>query len=99
MTKYVAPNLRGPKLVWIPSKSEWMFVGTMALEAWFNRFLIVHHVLNKVMKLSAHPNPMPSENWVKSKCYNIQTIYKYYNSNCGDLLEIFDGLHIWVEAC
>jgi hypothetical protein len=22
MTKYVAPNLRGPKLVWIPSKSE-----------------------------------------------------------------------------
>jgi hypothetical protein len=35
MSKYVAPNLRGPKLVWVSSKSGWMCVGTMALEAWF----------------------------------------------------------------
>jgi hypothetical protein len=33
MPKYVAPNLRGPKLVWVPSKSGCLFVGTMALEA------------------------------------------------------------------
>jgi hypothetical protein len=31
--KYVSPNLRGPKLVWVPSKSGRMCVGTMALEA------------------------------------------------------------------
>jgi hypothetical protein len=69
MPKYVAPNLRGPKLVWVASKGGWMCVGTMALEAWFNWSHIVHHMLSQVMKLSAHPNPMPSENWVKSKCY------------------------------
>jgi hypothetical protein len=44
-------------------------VGTMALEAWFHGDIIVHHMLNQVLKLSAHPNPMPSENWVKFKCY------------------------------
>jgi hypothetical protein len=31
MPKYVAPNLRGPKLVWVPSKSGWMFVGTISI--------------------------------------------------------------------
>ena len=33
MPKYVAPNLKGPKLVWVPSKHGLMYVGTMALEA------------------------------------------------------------------
>jgi hypothetical protein len=32
MPKYVAPNLRGPKLVWVPSKSGWLFVGTIGIE-------------------------------------------------------------------
>jgi hypothetical protein len=45
MPKYVAPNLRRPKLVWVPSKSRWICAGTMALEAWFNGILIVHHIL------------------------------------------------------
>ena len=31
MTKYVAPNLRGPKLVWVPLKSGWLFVGTIGI--------------------------------------------------------------------
>ena len=31
MPKYVAPNLRGPKLVWVPSKTGWLFVGTMGI--------------------------------------------------------------------
>jgi hypothetical protein len=31
MPKYVAPNLRGPKLVWVPSKSGWLFVGTIGI--------------------------------------------------------------------
>jgi hypothetical protein len=35
LPKYVAPNLRGPKLVWVPSKSGWMCICTMALETWF----------------------------------------------------------------
>ena len=53
LPKYVTPNLKGPKLVWVPSKSGWMFVGTMSLEAWFNRILIVHHMLSQVLKPSA----------------------------------------------
>jgi hypothetical protein len=46
LPKYVAPNLRGPKLVWVPSKSGWMCVGTMALETWFNWVIIVHHMID-----------------------------------------------------
>ena len=43
------------------------------------------------MKSSAHPNPMPRENQVKSKCYQhtsaiIQVV--------GDSLDIFDDLQI-----
>ena len=29
LPKYVAPNLRGPKIVWVPSKSGWLIVGTI----------------------------------------------------------------------
>jgi hypothetical protein len=90
MPKYIARNLRRPKLVWVPSKSGWLFIGTMALEAWFNGIIIIHHMLIQVIKLSAYPNPIPSENWVKSKSYNIQVSY----SSCGDSLELFDGLQI-----
>jgi hypothetical protein len=32
LPKYVAPNLRESKLVWVPSKSESLFVGTMHIE-------------------------------------------------------------------
>ena len=31
MPKYVAPNLRGPKLVWVPPKSGWLIVGTIGI--------------------------------------------------------------------
>ena len=40
--------------------------------------------MNQVMKLSAHPNPMPSENWVKSKCYQYTSVLCQV---VGDLLE------------
>jgi len=93
LPKYVAPNLRGPKLVWVPSKSGWLCLGTMALEAWFNWFYLIHHVIE-------------SSNWslvlfssqclvktMKFKCYNIQVSC----SNCGDLLEIFDGLQTYLS--
>jgi len=30
--KYVAPNLRGPKLVWVPPKSGWMSVDTIGIQ-------------------------------------------------------------------
>jgi hypothetical protein len=66
--------LRVPKLIWVPPKSEWLIVGTLALEAWFNRDLSVHHMLSQVLKLSANHIPIPSPNWVKSKCYNIQVL-------------------------
>jgi hypothetical protein len=31
MPKYVAPNLRGPKLIWVPSKSGCMCVGIIGI--------------------------------------------------------------------
>ena len=31
MPKYVVPNLRGPKIVWVPSKSGWLFIGTIGI--------------------------------------------------------------------
>jgi hypothetical protein len=31
LPKYVALNLRGPKLVWVPSKSELLIVGTIGI--------------------------------------------------------------------
>ena len=40
------------------------------------------------MKPSAHPNPMPSENWVKSKCYqHTSVIFKLWW-----FIGLFDGL-------
>ena len=46
MPKYVALNMRGPKLVWVSSKGGWLFVGTMALKTWFNGIIIVHIMLS-----------------------------------------------------
>ena len=31
LPKYVAPNLREPKLVWVASKSRWLIVGTIGI--------------------------------------------------------------------
>ena len=31
MPKYVASNLRGPKLIWVLSKSGWLFVDTIGI--------------------------------------------------------------------
>jgi hypothetical protein len=31
MPKYVAPNLRGPKLVLVPLKSGWLIIGTIGI--------------------------------------------------------------------
>jgi hypothetical protein len=41
ISKYVAPNLRGPKLAWVPSKSGWLFVGTMGIEGLVQVIFIV----------------------------------------------------------
>jgi hypothetical protein len=60
----------------------------IALGTWFNWSHIVHHMLSQVVKPSAYPNPMPTQNkWSPSA-----TIYKCYLSSCGDLLDIFGGL-------
>ena len=81
--KYVASNMRGPKLVWVPSKSGWLFVGTMALETWFNEIIIVHLMLSQVLK----PSAILSQCQVKIEwspyAINIQVSY----SSCGDLME------------
>ena len=45
------------------------------------------------MKPSAHPNPMPSENWVKSKYYqHTSVIFKL-----GWFIGIFDGLQKYLS--
>ena len=88
MPKYVASNMRGPKLVWVPSKSGWSFVGTMALETWFNEIIIVHLMLSQVLK----PSAILSQCQVKIEwspyAINIQVSY----SSCGNLL-------IYLKAC
>ena len=48
------------------------------------------------MKPSAHPNPMPSENWVSPSAISIQVSYLSW----GDLLEYLMACkNIWVETC
>jgi hypothetical protein len=82
LSKYVAPNLRGPKLVWVPSKGGWIFVGTIGigglvqLNSHYSSYDWVKH---KSLMLS-YPNTKSRK--VKSKCYNIQVSW----SSCGDLL-------------
>jgi hypothetical protein len=75
MPKYVAPNLRGPKLVWVPSKNGWMLIGTMALEAWFKWYSLSWSCdWDKYCKVVIII-PMP---WLVSEvqmCYNIQVSY------------------------
>ncbi len=48
------------------------------------------------MKLNAYPIPMPSQNkWSPNT-----TTYKCNIQDCGDLLDIFDGLQIFkLKAC
>jgi hypothetical protein len=31
LPKYVAPNLRGPKIVWVLAKGGWLFVGIISI--------------------------------------------------------------------
>jgi hypothetical protein len=93
LPKYVAPNLRGPKFVWVPSKSGWLCLGTMALGAWFNWFYLIHHVIESSNWSLVLFSSQCQVKTMKSKFYNIQVSY----SNCGDLLEIFDGLQTYLS--
>ena len=96
MSKYVAANLRGPKQVWVPSKSGWLIVGTIGIGGLVQVvFIVLIMWLSQVLKAMIII-PMP---WQDSEVQELST-YKCYNSSCGDLLELFDGLQdIWVEAC
>jgi hypothetical protein len=67
MPKYVAPNLREPKQVWVPSKSGWMCVGTMALETWFNGIIIAHHMIESSIEAYCIFYPNAKSKQVKSK--------------------------------
>jgi hypothetical protein len=75
LPKYVAPNLRGPKLVWVPSKSGWMIVGTIDIGGLVQMvFIMLITCLSQVMKSDDHyPNAMINE-W-SPKCYNIQVSF------------------------
>jgi hypothetical protein len=97
MPKYVAPNLRGPKLVWVPSKSGWICVGTMALEAWLKLISFCSSYIESSYKAQCISYPNAKSKWVKSKVLqHTSVIYQVVD----DLLELFDGLQfIWVKAC
>ena len=88
MPKYVAPNLRGPKLIWVPSKSGWIFVGTIGIGDLVQLvFILLITWLSQVLKRNDHyPNAMTSE-W-SPMCYNIQV----QRSSC-------DGDWIYLMAC
>jgi hypothetical protein len=92
MPSYVAPNLRGSKLVWVPLKIGWMCVGwmcvgTMALEAWLNGMYFDHRMIDSSINLINLSQCQVK--LVKSKC---ATKYKCKVSSCGDLLNIIEGL-------
>ena len=71
--KYVAPNLRGPKLVWVPSKSGWLFLGTISI--WDLIQLIVYYSSYDWVKYWSlvHIQTQCHDKIVKSKC---ATTYK-----------------------
>jgi hypothetical protein len=96
MSKYVAPNLRGPKLVWVPSKSGWLFVGTMGIGDLVQViFIVLIMWLSQILTSDGYYPSAMTRQWSPSA-----TTYKCYNSSCGDLLELFDGLQIWeLKAC
>ena len=81
MPKYIASNMRGPKLVWVPSKSRWSFVGTMALETWFNEIIIVHLMLSLLKPSAILSQCQVKIEWSPYAIY-IQVSY----SSCGNLL-------------
>jgi hypothetical protein len=62
MPKYVAPNLRGPKLVWVPSKNGWMLIGTMGIGGLVQVvFIELIMWLRQVLQSGDHyPNAMTS---------------------------------------
>jgi hypothetical protein len=96
MPKYVAPNLRGPKQVWVPSKSGWLLVGTMALEAWFNWIHIVHHFIESSIEAYCYLIPMPShDEWSPNELQRTSAMILFVV-----IYWILEGLqNIWDEAC
>jgi hypothetical protein len=95
MPKYVAPNLRGPKLVWVPSKSGWMCVGTMALEAWLKLISYLSLYVDSSIEAYCNSIPMPSQNEWSPKYYNIQVSW----SSCGWFIGIIWWLaNVQVES-
>jgi hypothetical protein len=47
----------------------------MALEAWLKLISYWSLYVESSIEPSCNPIPMPSQEWVKSKCYNIQVSY------------------------
>jgi hypothetical protein len=92
MPKYVVPNLRGPQTS-LGTIKKWMnvyryhrhwrldsIVFLLFIMCWIKLWSLVHIQTQCQVKIEWSPS---------------STIYKCYNSSCGDLLEIFDGLQIW----
>ena len=65
----------------------------MTLEAWLNWFYLVHHVIESSNWSLVLFSSQCQVKTMKSKYYNIQVSY----SSCEDLLEIFDGLQIYLS--
>ena len=90
LPKYVAPNLRGPNLVWVPSKRGWMCVGTKGIGGLIQiKFIFLILWLNQGIQIFfayIQPNAK-SKQWSPSA-----TTYKYLFLVVRNSLEIFVGL-------
>jgi hypothetical protein len=83
--------LRGPKLIWVPSKSGWMCVGTIGIGSLIHLDSYWLSYVESSIKVKCIFYSNAKSRWVNSKCYNIQVSYQVMD----DLLELFDGLQIF----
>ena len=76
MPKYVAPNLRGPKLVWVPLKNGWLFVGTNGIGGLVQ---MIFHLVDHIVE------PSIAKRWSLSQCHDklseVQMCYNIQVSN------------------
>ena len=98
LPKYVVPYLRGPNLVWVPSKRGWIYVGTKGIGGLIKmKFILLISWLNQEIETYCiHQTPMPWQvNEVKS-AFNIQVQL----SSCGEFIgHIWWLANIWVDSC
>ena len=76
LPKYVAPNLRGPNLVWVPSKRGWMCLGTKGIGGLIQiKFIFLILWLNQGIEAFCIYTTQCQIKTMKSKCYKHTSIF------------------------